>query len=384
MKLRASSIALLSLAAAHGAGAQPAAAPAYSFTQAQGMLKKYCLACHQEKSPAGGFRVPRLLLQNSLVEQPQAWGKLLARVRSGEMPPKGAPALDTAHRDAFVSWTEHELRTAACSDGISPGAAPLKRLNRNEYAATVRDLLNIHINAGRALPADGAGGEGFDNAAETLFISPIHAEKYLEAAKTGIEYGLKDPKSRARFLIAEPNDTTTPEEAARKILEAFLPRAFRRPATEADVAKYAALFAQAQKRNDSFDESIAYALQAILISPNFLFRIEEPNPAPEPRLLDDYALASRLSYFLWGSMPDEELRGLAAKSALQDPEVLKAQVGRMLKDVKALEFSEHFVEQWLNTRELGRDIKPDPKQFPSYYDAEIQSAIRYEPILFFL
>jgi hypothetical protein len=99
--------------------------------------------------------------------------------------------------------------------------------------------------------------------------------------------------------------------------------------------------------------------------------------------VDDYSLASRLSYFLWGTMPDQALFDLAAQAKLQDPAVLTEQIARMLKDQKAREFSERFVEQWLNTRELGREVKPDEKLFPQYYDAEIQSAIKYEPILFF-
>jgi hypothetical protein len=94
-------------------------------------------------------------------------------------------------------------------------------------------------------------------------------------------------------------------------------------------------------------------------------------------------MASRLSYFLWGSMPDDTLMDLAAKGKLQDAVTLREQTVRMLKDLKAREFAEHFVEQWLGTRELGRDIKPDEKLFPEYYDAEITAAIRYEPILFF-
>ena len=104
---------------------------------------------------------------------------------------------------------------------------------------------------------------------------------------------------------------------------------------------------------------------------------------PDPRLAEDYALASRLSYFLWGSMPDQILFDLAAQGKLQDPAVLTEQIGRMLKNERARDFAERFVDQWLNIRELGRDIKPDEKLFPIYYDAEIQSAIRYEPILFF-
>jgi hypothetical protein len=299
------------------------------------------------------------------------------------MPPKGAPAPALAEREEFVSVLGAGLRAKACAAGIVPGPPSIRRLNRDEYAATIRDLLNIHINAGHNLPADGAGGEGFDNAAETLSISPIHAEKYMEAAEQALGYAFKDPPARQRFLIAEPGGDMSAEEAGTRVMERFLPRAFRRPITTAEQSKYMKLFRMASGQSGSFDEAMAMTLQAALVSPNFLFRITEPNPDPEPRLLDDYAIASRLSYFLWGSMPDDTLFDLASKGRLREPDVLAAEAQRMLKDPKTLEFTERFVEQWLGTRELGRDIKPDAKLFPGYYDAELQSAIRYEPVLFF-
>ena len=352
----------------------PAAAQNFSFRDAQALLKTYCVACHQGKTPPGGLNLTtRMTTEQTLATDAPAWNKLLTRVRNSEMPPKGAPAPSMDQRAALVKWLEPALHAAVCAGGITPGPNPIRRLNRNEYAATIRDLLNIHINAGHALPADGAGGEGFDNAAETLFLSPIHAEKYLEAAKEALDYGAKDPKSRATFLIAEPSADTTPEEAARKILRAFLPRAFRQPAGDADVERYLALFRAAQKRGDGFDQSIRLALATVLVSPRFLFRVES----------GDYQIASRLAYFLWGSMPDAPLFELAAQGKLRDPATLDEQVARMLKDQKSREFAERFVEQWLGTRELGRDIKPDATLFPAYYNAELQSAIRYEPVLFF-
>lgn len=361
------------------------AAPAkeQTFAQTQSFLKSYCIACHQGAKPSAGFNAAKLSTLQTMLDEPRKWSRILARVRDNEMPPKGAPAPSLEKREAFVAYIDDAMKTAACADGISPRPALLRRLNRTEYSATIRDLLNIHINAGRGLPADGAGGEGFDNAAETLFLSPMHAEKYLEAAREALAYGAKDPRSRARFLIAEPGDKLTAHEAGRKVLDAFLPRAFRRPAKPEEIDRYFALFANAYKKSQSYEASILHALQGVLIAPQFLFRIEEPNVATSPRALDDFALATRLSYFLWGTMPDDDLFKTAAAGKLHDETVLRDQTLRLLKDARTRDFAEQFVEQWLNTRELGRDIKPDPKLFPAYYDQEIQSGIRYEPILFF-
>ena len=358
-----------------------------SFPEVQGVLKKHCFACHQGKTPTGGFDITKLSSEQSLNAQPRLWARLGNRIRMGDMPPKSAPAPQADTRDRLLTWLDHTLQTVACADGISPGHAPIRRLNRDEYSSTIRDLLNIHVNAAHALPADGAGGEGFDNAAETLFLSPVHAEKYLEAAKQALDYAFTDTKARAVFLVAEPGKTSTSpvtaEDAAQKVFAKFLPRAFRRPVLPTEPDRYMALFRDAQKRGESYERSIRYALQGVLLSPHFLFRHETPNPEAAPRLVPDHALASRLSYFLWGSMPDETLFNLASAGKLQQPDVLREQIARMLKDQRSREFSERFVEQWLNTRELGRDIKPDAKLFPAYYDADIQGAMRYEPILFF-
>ena len=331
----------------------------------------------------GGFNVSTLAAADSLSRERAVWKSVLRRVKAGEMPPKSAAAPAPDLRETFVTWVDGELRREVCAAGATPGPAPLRRLNRSEYSATIRDLLNIHVNAGRALPADGAGGEGFDNAAETLFLSPIHAEKYLEAARQALEYAATDPKARARFMPARPSDSLMAEAAARKNLEAFIPRAFRRPARPEEVDRYLALYRTAAARGDSFDDALLYALRGVLISPHFLFRIEEPNPDRTVRPVPAYEVASRLSYFLWGSMPDDKLFELAANGSLLDDAVLAGQVERMLKDVKSREFAESFVEQWLNTRELGRDIKPDRTLYPAYYDADLQGAIRYEPVLFF-
>lgn len=348
---------------------------ASTFAETQAQLKRYCAGCHSGAKPSGGFSMAKVATEKSIEDEPRAWHRMLARMRDREMPPPGAPAMPAEARDATVAWVDSALFRSACADGISPGLAPLRRLNRYEYTSTVRDLLNIPIDAGRALPSEGAGGEGFDNAAETLFLSPIHAEKYMEAAQLALEYAFKDPRSRKHFLADKPD--------AAKVLATTLPRAFRRPVTPEESVRYLALFESARKRGEEFDGAMRFALQGVLMSPHFLFRIESPNPEPTPRLLDQHALATRLSYFLWGSQPDDALRELATQGKLHDAEVLKQQVERMLKDTKALESAERFVEQWLGTRELGRDIKPDAKLFPDYYDAEIQSGMRYEPIIFF-
>jgi mono/diheme cytochrome c family protein len=365
------------------ASVSSAADTKYNFDAGQQFIKTYCMGCHMGKAPAGGFNVTKLNSEASFGALPDAWNAFVLRVRAGEMPPKGAPAPSLDKREAVVNWAQENLRAHACSAGISPGRAPIRRLSRTQYSATLRDLLNLHVDVGGGLPADGAGGEGFDNAAETLFLSPIHAEKYLDAAKQALDYAAKDPRSRAKFLIAKPGPGLSPDAAARAILKDFLPRAFRHPVDQADLDFYLDLFRSAQKRKESFDASVLYALRGVLVSPEFLFRAEAPNNSFESKLLDDYALASRLSYFLWGSTPDGLLLALAEEGRLKDPEVLKGQVARMLRNSKSFDFVENFVEQWLRTRDLGQSFRPDPQLYPAWNDAELQGDIRYQPVLFF-
>jgi len=356
----------------------------YSFEDAQAFLKQHCQACHSGKVSAGGFNLRRVSTRESLQSEAQKWTSLTTRVVNGEMPPKNSPAPPLELREQFAGWVNHTLRAEACSTGITPGRTLIRRLNRDEYTATVRDLLDIHLDIGRALPMDGAGGEGFDNAAETLFLSPLHSEKYMEVAKFAIDFAAKEFKSRNKMLIAKPGPGVSADQAARTILKGFLPRAFRRPVDETDVAPYLELFRAAQRQKQPFEGSILLALRGALVSPNFLFRYEPPNTSTEVRPLHQYALASRLSYFLWSSMPDEFLFDVAAAGKLNDPVVIKELVQRMLRNDRSMLFAQRFTEQWLHTRELSGDKAPDAKLFPAYAaDEELRGDIRFQPIMFF-
>jgi cytochrome c553 len=362
------------------ATAQPATVH-FNSEEGQQFLRTKCGACHGGKGAAGGFQIAKLAAPDSFRERSELWTKARLRVYSGEMPPGGDLAVE--QREAFAGWVLENLRSTACSAGMVPGPAPARRLNRYQYTATVRDLLNVHVDIGATLPADSAGGEGFDNAAETLFLSPVYAEKYLDAAKLALNYASKDPRARARFLIAAPGAGVTAEAAARTILEEFLPRAFRRPVEKADFDFYMSLFSSATSRGEPFEESILYTIRAALLSPRFLFRTEPPNTTGHTQLLDDYSMASRLSYFLWNSEPDGLLLALAETGKLSDPEILQTQVARMLRNQKSFDFSRSFVDQWLRIRDLGQAFQPDPKLFPEWKDSELQGDIKNQPILFF-
>lgn len=363
------------------AGASAAAADAYSVEDAAGFLNTYCLACHQGEKPSGRFSVEELRTVESFRAHPDRWTRLTVRVMNHEMPPRGMPAPELDAREQFLNWADATWREQACAADLAPGPGLIRRLNRDEYAATVRDLFDLQLDVSESLPVDGAGGEGFDNAAETLFLSPLHSEKYLETAKFILDAASKEFKSRELIFVARPGDGVTEREAATRILETFLPRAFRRPVDTGTVESYVALFEKARETGKDFEPAIFFALRGALVSPMFLFHVDAHADDPALR---QYALASRFSYFLWGSMPDELLFDAAADGKMDDPAVLERLVPRMLRDPRALEFATRFVEQWLRTRALEDGGGPDLELFPAYAESEdIRSDTRLQPIFFF-
>ena len=185
------------------------------------------------------------------------------------------------------------------------------------------------------------------------------------------------PKNPAIFVCPEH----TPA-CARRIIENTATRAWRRPVTVAELDRLSKLAATVRKDSEKFDEGIRIALEAILLSPNFLFRIEREPTAPGTGTynLNDFELATRLSYFLWSSLPDEPLMRAAREHKLTQPGGLQTQLKRMLTDPRATALIDNFAGQWLSLRELDRR-KPDPVRFP-LADDEILEAMKTESLLF--
>ncbi len=190
------------------------------------------------------------------------------------------------------------------------------------------------------------------------------------------------PQTIRRLIGASSSAASTRRDCARRIIEPLAHRAYRRPVAKDELDELTGLVRTAQSRGDTFDSGIRVALEAILVNPNFLFRIErDPAGAAPIHRISDIELASRLSYFLWSSMPDDELLRLAEADRLHDPEVLHAQMKRLLADPRSRALVENFGGQWLQFRNLDV-LKPDPKKFPEY-DAGLREAMRTETELFF-
>ncbi|HKQ69642.1 MAG TPA: DUF1592 domain-containing protein [Polyangiaceae bacterium] len=281
------------------------------------------------------------------------------------------------------SWEPERPTGAGGSTGgrpaTDPGRITLHRLNSAEYNNTVQDLFGTALRPADTFPVDDRG-DGFDNIASVLSLSPLHLSMYQSAAAKLADEALSVPAQRARLVSC---DLATGEACARTALTAFLPRAWRRPVESAEIDKYLAFVTLAKSTGDSYEAGFSLAVQAALLSPNFVFRVEvDPAPASTaPHPVGSFELASRLSYFLWSTMPDDQLFAAAKAGTLTDPTTLKGEVARMMASNKAQALVDNFAGQWLYTRKVD-EATPDAKVFPSF-DEPLRAAMKTETQLLF-
>jgi hypothetical protein len=354
---------------------------------ARSFLDRHCVACHVGQKPKGDVTFDHDPLT------PGDWAKAAEAIRSGRMPPTRRPRPMAVEEESFLAWAD--------STGSSrPARVTLRRLNRSEYDNTIRDLVGVAVKPAADFPADDTG-DGFDTIGAVLSVSPTLVEKYLAAAETVIEEAAADPVIWQR-LTGPPADDfvpfilrgspplrdpaekgTTPAvgdaefDRAYVVLRSFADRAYRRPVTHAEMARLMRFFETGAADGDGIDAGLRRAMKTVLVSPHFLFKIEAEADGP----VTDFELATRLSYFLWSSLPDEGLSRTAAAGKLHDPRTLVAQVRRMLTDLKSRAFVRNFAGQWLQTRALS-EVSRDPSRFPEF-DADLVQAMREETERFF-
>jgi hypothetical protein len=192
------------------------------------------------------------------------------------------------------------------------------------------------------------------------------------------------PESHREIVFTRPNEGESPARAAREVLKKFATRAWRRPVTDEELGPLVGLAEMAVAQGDTFERGMQVAVSAVLVSPHFLFRIEshpDPNDPEVAKKIGSYELATRLSYFLWSSMPDEQLFTLSELQQLHKPDVLEAQVRRMIADEKADAFVRNFGGQWLNLRLLDESF-PHRRRFPDF-DDRLKRDMRRETELVF-
>ena len=488
---------------------------------AQPVLENYCYDCHGDGLREGEIELDRYRSIADMRADRGVWKRIRDHVRHRLMPPIDEAQPTDAEREQLLAWIDKAVFPVD-PDHPDPGHVTLRRLNRTEYRNTLDDLLGVRTDVASLLPPDDSG-YGFDNIGDVLTLSPVHLERYLEAARVALDgcvvvgpmpphattiagrdlagegrredkdrilfnsgaasadfkaprdghYRIEitasgtpagdedpgmelridgethsswsvaassdapaaftaeaqlakgrthqiavaftndhfdeshpDPARRDRNLIihrlrivgpldgpprSKPDrhrriflDRTAGEDAhayAARVLRHFARRAFRRPAQDGEIARYMELVSLADGEPHAPEEGIRLALEAMLVSPAFLYR-EEPPAAGEPgtiQPIDEHALASRLSYFLWSTMPDQRLMELASRGELRAN--LDAEIDRMLGDRRASELTSNFAGQWLQLRDLD-SRRPAERAFP-HFDGRLAAAMRRETEMLF-
>jgi hypothetical protein len=245
-------------------------------------------------------------------------------------------------------------QTADCGGGINPGAAPMRRLTRTEYDNTIRDLLGDTSNPAADMVPE-AQSLGFDDQATSLAVSKLLAEQYLDAAENIAIRATRDMPTLLKCDV-----TVTGQDAcAAQFIADFGARAFRRPLDEATTTRLTNLYTTA-KPTFGFQSAIQLVIEAVLQSPHFLYRVEFGTTTEVSAgvvQLDDYEMASRLSFMLWNSMPDDALFAAAAAGELETADQIAAQATRMLDDPRAHDAVENFHTQWLGLDDIDTVTK---------------------------
>jgi hypothetical protein len=542
-----------------------AAAPA---ADVQTFLNQYCVACHNQTLSTAGLSFASLDATKPTTHADK-WERVIGRLRSGTMPPRGLPRPDEATYNAVASWLETEIDRAAAAKPNPGRSNTVHRLNRTEYNNAIHDLFALDVDVTPLLPGDETADGSFDNNADVLTITTSHLERFMSVARqltrlaTGLpptspvvetfevplhvvqddrqsedlpfgsrgglaihyqfpaagEYSFKirlrrqyqdyimgmgwpqridlrldgklvkrftiggeakgrpspasfagagnsfgdpewerymntaddrlevrvpvqagprvvgvafvremwepegvpqplqrgrvltndevymeyasvgsvqiggpyhvagrakDTPSRREIFVCQPGTAAEEKACAARILSRMARRAYRRPVTDKDVQMLLTFFDTGRLDGGSFDAGIQFALERLLVDPDFLLRVQRdpPQVAPgQPYRLSDVELASRLSFFLWSSIPDDPLLDLAERGRLADPVILKQQVRRMLGDPRATRaLVNDFAAQWLNLRRVS-EVVVDPRFYPNF-DKTLLQAFQQETELF--
>jgi mono/diheme cytochrome c family protein len=342
-------------------------------------LKQYCVSCHNSNDRVGNmvFDFVRFDVGGVADDRPR-WEKVVRRLRAGMDPPlHAAKHPSDVETKSMIQFLETELDRNAKT--YIPPIGP-HRLNRTEYSNAIRDLLDLEIDATKLLPTDDST-RGFDNIVGALGNSPKAIEPFVGIApiisRMAIQTATNAP-SYQKVISCPPVSQYEgfSESCLRKIISSLTDNAFRGFVASSDV--------DGLMRQRRSVDGIASALTVILASPKFLYRTEDApagvNPGEAYRI-SDLALASRLSFFLWSTIPDQELIDVAKQGKLHEPTILEQQALRMLKDYRAEALSVNFAGQWLGMRWL-QGITPSPAFFPEF-DEPLRQAMGREVELLF-
>ena len=394
-------------------------------------FQQNCIKCHGEGEKIKGKLDLRTYSDHA------AWLKdadriedIISVIEEGEMPPEEEPEIDDKTRADILEGLKKTLAEAIKSSQPS-SQTPIRRMNRFQYANAVKDLLKLKVEvyplpermmrdrsnyfkpetgkipskitvSSRPLgksglieprlsgvapfPQDLRAEHGFDNRGDHLSLSPLLMESFLNLSRSIV---LSDNFNRKNCgvwpsLFEEPKEKERTNEIIDERLDHFLTRAFRRPVDPATLNRYSSHTANLIKSGSTFLDAMKETVSAILASPRFLYLYD--SESKKANKFKDYELATRLSFFLWGSIPDDVLIERAASGNLSNPDVLRAEVERMLLDGRLKRFCDSFPSQWLQLDRIISSV-PDPKKYPDFYYAppnyRTTMDMMMEPLLLF-
>ncbi|HSI62377.1 MAG TPA: DUF1592 domain-containing protein, partial [Candidatus Saccharimonadia bacterium] len=342
-------------------------------------FKNYCAECHGDKRMKGGLTFSPALKNPGNAAASKKWKKAIANVRAHDMPPEDADAQPTEEeRQKFLEWMG-KIKYLSPKD---PGPFVIRRLTKVEYGNTLHDLFGVDPAIADELP-DEVSGEGYLNT-----LSPLQSEQYLVIANEVLNQVLAPknapPTALQKRLFGEsPAAGVDLRAEAGKVARSLARSAYRRPPSDAEVEVLLGVFDLGRKNKLDYPAALGLMLKAILVSPQFLFITPAKEVVPGQTIvpLDDYQLASRLSFLLWATMPDAELSALADAGKLHEPAILKAQVKRLLTDSRSRALFDGFGAQWLGLGALESQTF-DPAKFPQM-TSEMRAAMYNEARLFF-
>ncbi|MEL6894625.1 MAG: DUF1588 domain-containing protein [Planctomycetota bacterium] len=382
-------------------------------------VSAHCVDCHSGSDAEADVRLDELQWQQPSQKNAASIELVLRVLRDRRMPPADATPPDPHHRGLAIDALDQRLRSIV-ADLPRPAGSPMRRMNRFQYANAVRDLFDLRISvftlpeqilrrhsdyfhpsshklpdtvyvgcrplgksqliqprlAGVApFPQDARAEHGFDNRGDHLTLSPLLMESFLRLSGSITH----SPDFTARNVgvwkqwFAEPGKRKDRIAALRQRLRPMLRRAFRKPCDPKTLQRYVDYASRHLDDGESFPETMKNVAAAVIASPHFLYL---HNDTSRP--------ASQLSFFLWGSLPDERLLKLEQSGRLNDPEVRRAEAIRMMNDKRSSRFCDSFPAQWLQLERIIASV-PNPQQFPQFYFSKYRDSMHMvlEPLLLF-
>ncbi|MBI1247050.1 DUF1592 domain-containing protein [bacterium] len=390
-----------------------------------------CVKCHGKDPDELSGDVDLRVLQDAKGQaSPDLLRKAIEAIEFGAMPPEDEPVLEVNLQAKLIEELTGKLHQAISTSDTMPHT-PMRRMNRFQYNNAVIDLFQLRcivftlpermmrdhggyfkpdtgkmaevVNVGSrplgksqmiearligvaAFPQDLRAENGFDNRGDHLSLSPLLMAEFLKVAKSIVDSRDFGPRNVGiwKQFFAPPESQVDVKQEVRRRLETFLTHAFRRP-VEADVLdRYARYVGDRIDSGADFTETMKAVAAAAISSPKFLYLYDRPGDEDRTTSIDDFELASRLSFFLWGSIPDQTLLDLAAQDQLHLPEVLEKQIDRMLRDEKLKRFCDTFPSQWLQLERIISSV-PDQEAFPGFYFSKYRDSMHMmlEPLLVF-